>query len=47
MSQNGQTYFKNLEVYAAKYLMCLTILRHYALQGEASDTYSLLERNFF
>ena len=34
MSQNGQTYFKNLAAIAARFLkMCLTIMGHYALKG--------------
>ena len=32
MSQNGQTHFKNLAAFAAKFLnVCLTILGHYGL----------------
>ena len=34
MSQNGQTHFKNLAVFAARFLkVCLTILGHYELKG--------------
>ena len=34
MFQNGQTYFKNLAAFAAKiFIVCLTILGHYALKS--------------
>ena len=35
MSQNGQTHFKNLAAFAAKFSIfkvCLTILEHYVLK---------------
>ena len=40
MSQNGQTHFQNLAVFAANVCceilkLCLTILGHYALNGKA------------
>ena len=33
MSLNVQTHFKNLTVFAAKFLKCLTILRHCQVKG--------------
>ena len=30
---NGQTHFKNLAAFAARYVKCLTILGHYALKS--------------
>ena len=35
MSQNGQTYFKNLATNAPKiFIVCLIILAHYELKGQ-------------
>ena len=34
MSQNGQTYFKNLAQMLQIFEMCLTILGNYALKGK-------------
>ena len=34
MSQNGQTYFKNIAAFAARFFkVCLIILGHYELKG--------------
>ena len=33
MSQNGQTHFKNIAAFAARFLKCLTILGHDELKG--------------
>ena len=37
MSQNGQTHFKNLTAFAARFLKCPTILGHYALRAIQYD----------
>ena len=33
MIQNGQTDFKNIAAFAARFLKCLAILGHYAWKG--------------
>ena len=43
MPQNGQTYFKNLAVNAARFLKCLTILGHYALKGQRRFLFKKIE----
>ena len=40
ISQNGQTDFKSYPANAARFLKCLTILGHYALNGEAAPIFS-------